>query len=101
MMFADFIAESFSKEMGYTHREFLRNLPAALKDIEYGVDENIITIHYDGGEVEIVLGEIQQRKIASLAMPYMHVQFTFRNLSADQRKRFYTPFQRSYQKGGG
>ena len=101
MMFASFIEETFSKEMGYTHREFLRNLPAALKGINYEVSGTQILIDYEGGKVEIHLGEMQSRKIASLSMPFMHVQFTFHDLSDEQRKNFYTPFQRSYQKGGG
>jgi hypothetical protein len=100
-MFATSVNQSFTKEMGYTHREFFRNLPVALKDVPYHVKGETISISYEDGKVEIQLGEMQNRQIASLSLPYMQVSFTFFDLSPEQREAFYTPFQRSYQKGGG
>lgn len=88
--------------MGYTRREFLANLDAALKGRAWLCEGgDTVRIELEGGCVHIRLGAEQERRIASLAMPYIRVDFRFENLDAEQRTRFYTAFQRSFQKGGG
>lgn len=87
--------------MGYTRREFLNNLRFALKDREYSCDDHRIEIPLEQGRVVIRLGDDRQRRIASLSMPCMTVDFCFENLDGDQRARFFNDFQRSFQKGGG
>ncbi len=101
-MYGGEISSRFSRQMGYTQREFLANLDAALRGRSYTChDGKIIHIPVDDGRVVIRLGPEQQRRIASLAMPFMEVEFVFENLDADKRRRFYSAFQRSFQKGGG
>ncbi len=101
-MFTDDVASNFQEEMGYSRREFLANLPAAFRNMDYFVAENgIVKVNFESGIVTIAPGAEQQRKIASLSLPFIPVAFKFENLDSHQRKRFYHAFQRSYQKGGG
>jgi hypothetical protein len=96
------VPERFSREMGYTRREFVENLKAALGSDAFRCrDGTTIEVPLEPGRVVIRLGEERRRRIASLSMPYMAVDFCFENLDADSRKVFFTAFQRSFQKGGG
>lgn len=102
MIFTGSVAESFEKEMGYTHKEFLDNLPAAMKDASYQlVSSDHIEIPIDAGQLTIRLGEQQLRQVGLLKLPYMLVRFDFSRVDENSRTSFYRAFQRSYQKGGG
>ncbi|MFT7531665.1 MAG: hypothetical protein ACI9FD_002684 [Gammaproteobacteria bacterium] len=102
MIFTGTVAESFKKDMGYAHREFLNNLPAAMKGTPYQIsDNNKITVTLEQGQLIIHLGEQMYRNIASISLPYMTVSFVFTDINEVDRTRFYRQFQRSYQKGGG
>ena len=96
------VASEFEKQMGYTHKEFLDNLPAAMKDQPYRVVNNRqVVIPIDQGQLTIHLGEQQVRNIASIVLPFMMVRFQFERVEENSRTVFYRKFQRSYQKGGG
>ena len=102
MIFTGSVAECFAKEMGYTHKEFLDNLPAALKGTEFEMlNSTEIRIPVHEGHLMIVLGEPRKRNIASISLPFMQVTFKFSGVAEEERTRFYRQFQRSYQKGGG
>jgi len=101
-MFSASVGEEFVRQMGYTHREFYRNLPYAMKDLNYRLQEpDRVFIEFENGSISITLGVPKDRRIANLSLPYMDVHFKFEHLNAEQRKRFYNAFERSYQKGGG
>lgn len=96
------LPERFSREMGFTHREFLLNLQAALGD-GYTLSDGgrRVEVPVDDGRVLIRLGEQAERRIASLSLPAIEVEFSFENLDEVQRSEFYTAFRRSFQRGGG
>ena len=88
--------------MGFTHREFLLNLRAALGEgYSVAADGKTIDVPVAAGRVTIRLGEEVERRIASLALPSTAVEFSFENLDESERKAFYTAFRRSFQRGGG
>ncbi len=96
------VPSKFSRQMGYTRREFLANLEAAMRGAEYHVLANgDIRIPLGVGSLTISLGPEQQRRIASLTLPAMDVEFAFEGVEGDGRRQFYESFQRSFQKGGG
>ncbi len=101
-MLAGEVPERFSREMGFTRREFFVNLEATFGD-GYSTREDgaLVVIPVDDGRVTIRLGAERQRRIASLALPFMEVEFSFLDLDPEQRRRFYTAFSRSFQRGGG
>ena len=92
----------FKREMGFSRREFLANLKIALNGRPYHCDDDrAIEIPIDAGRVLIALGDEKERRIASLVLPFLEVEFVFENLDAEQRRSFYAAFQRSFQRGGG
>jgi hypothetical protein len=90
--------------MGFTRKEFMRTLPAALHDYPYTIDGDVISItppEADGHQIHITLGAEAIRKIALLRLPYIHVDFDFRAVDEATHKRFLTQFDLYFRKGGG
>lgn len=92
----------FDKEMGITHRDFLRLLPRALDGLPYHVAERRITADAGGGRLlEITLSEESRRRVASLAMPVTHVRITLSGFSEDAATAAMARFDRAFQRAGG
>lgn len=92
---------SFTRELGFSHAEFFRSLPAAIEHREYTVRENVVRLDFEQGSVCIELGPEEVRAIASLRLPSTKVKFTFSNLSQAERERFMRRFNLYFQRGGG
>lgn len=96
------VPERFTREMGFTQGEFFVNLRAAFGDAySVGDDGATVRIPVDAGSVTIRLGPQRERRIASLSLPFIEVEFCFDGLDVTQRRLFYTAFSRSFQRGGG
>lgn len=93
--------ESHEREMSISLQDFYRLLPIALKDLQYETSKNIIYISYGDGSIRIEPGNEGERKIASLALPVLHVMFTFTDILPDSGTQFLSNFSRVYQRGGG
>jgi hypothetical protein len=89
------------QEMSISHNDFYRLLPIALKNLRYEVVDGLINISYVNGNIEINPGREHNRKIASLILPVLHVNFTFTNIISDDIEQFLANFNRTYQRGGG
>ena len=92
---------SFTRELGFSHKEFFRSLPAAIAHREYVVCGNTVRLGYEKGSVRIELGPEQVRAIASLRLPSTKVTFSFFDISKLQRDRFMQRFDLYFQRGGG
>ncbi|MEM7256745.1 MAG: hypothetical protein AAF404_05095 [Pseudomonadota bacterium] len=91
----------FSKEMGFTREEFERTLPAALNQRPFSKTAGGFQATINTGSLELVVSEQKYRKIASISLPYLNVDFTFSGLSefeVEQTMRF---FDLRFQRGGG
>ena len=53
------------------------------------------------GNVEIVLGPQQERRIALLRLPFAEVSFTFRGVPEARQQAFKKHFDLYFQRGGG
>ena len=53
------------------------------------------------GKLEIELGPQKYRKIASISLPYLDVNFTFTDVEQQQVDQFIKYFDLRYQRGGG
>ena len=95
------MANTFSREMGFTREEFFRLLPGALNDRPHRIDEAGVTVDATPGTVRIDVGEQQFRHIASITMPFVKVDFDFQNFSDTAREEFLRYFDLRYQRGGG
>lgn len=93
--------ETFSRELGLTHAEFFRSLPPAIAQRPCTIEGNRVVIEHGDGRVEIELGPRQDRRIASLRLPYLVARFTFIGLSGSEREQFMARFERYFQRGGG
>lgn len=89
-------------EMGLTHAEFFRTLPAALGERPYRVEDTVVSIDDDQGRtVTIRLAPEQVRRIALLQVPVTRVEFRFDGHAPEQIEAFMNHFARYYQRGGG
>lgn len=95
------MGEQHKREMTISLKEFYRLLPFALKDIDFKISNNEISMSYADGNIEIKPGIEHERKIASLVLPVLYVEFFFSNISNAELKQFYQVFDRAYQRGGG
>lgn len=91
----------FSRDMGITHSEFFRTLPAALPALPYAVQGSEVTISDDTRRLVISLSPEGRRRIAALSLPTTQVHFTFSGYSPQDVDRFMARFDRAFQRGGG
>ncbi len=98
---SEFFPERFTREMGITHEEFTRILSTAPLDYRYKIDGRSVTFELPEGSLEITLGNTTGRKLGSLSIPAMQVEFRFFGLSAEERAEFLESFDRYFQRGGG
>jgi hypothetical protein len=88
-------------EMGLTHAEFFRTLPAALGERLYRIDGASVSIDDQGHKVTIRLSPESVRRIALLQVPITRVEFIFDGHDPEQIEAFMNHFARYYQRGGG
>lgn len=91
----------YSRDMGITHREFFRTLPAALPALPYTVQGPDVVISDDTRRLVISLSPEGRRRIAALSLPTTQVHFTFSGYSPQDVERFMARFDRAFQRGGG
>lgn len=91
----------YSKEMGVTHADFFRLLPAAMGEHSYRIDGHTVHGEVAHGTVVIDIEEQQVRRIALMAIPFAKVNFKFRGVSPEQLKAFTAHFDLRFQRGGG
>ena len=89
------------REMGTTHREFIRSLQAAVRPATYTVNGPDIEIHGAPGKVRIHLAPERERRIALLRLPIVDEEITVEDFPPDSIEAFFTQFDRAFQRGGG
>lgn len=88
-------------EMAITHKEFFRLLPAAVRNLNYEVRDNIIAINDGSRCTKIELEHESRRTIASLSLPVTRLSISFKGCSDIEIKSFLRHFDLVYRKGGG
>ena len=97
----EFVAESLSREMGLTHKEFMRTLPAAVAPLQYRVTQDLVTVTHPAGCIEIRLQPALERRLGAFRLPVIPMEFRFLGLDAEQRREFLERFDLHFQRGGG
>ena len=87
--------------MGLSHKEFMRTLPAAIAPLNFQLDDQTISIDHPGGNVQIRLQEMPDRRIGAIQIPKTSVEFHFPGLDEDERNHFMHRFDLHFQRGGG
>ena len=93
--------KEFSREMGFTREEFFSFLPSALAGRTFQIDDNGVSLELSPGTGRIDVGEQLQRKIASISLPYVRVDFKFEQVAEEDFNNFIRYFDLRYQRGGG
>ncbi len=93
--------ERLVREMGLSRQEFFRTLPTVVENLSSKIEGNRITIGWFRGSVVINLGSETDRKLGSLTVPTMNVEFQFIGLNPSDRDGFLAHFDRYFQRGGG
>jgi hypothetical protein len=95
------MAIQMTREMGLSHREFLRTLPRALEGRGYQRDGNTIVIDEPPRRLTIHLACEEKRQIALLQLPVTRVTFAFSGYTEAETDAFMQRFTRYFQRGGG
>ena len=92
-----------NREMGISHSEFHRLLPAAVPGFQISGDGvEVRAERTAGGQLlEISLGVERQRRLGMLALPVTDVRLRFSGFEAQELQRFIKRFDLAYQRGGG
>lgn len=91
----------FSRELGLTHREFFRSLPAALEGRPYTVCGDCVELLEGRRRLSIRLRPQGQRVLGALRLPVTVVEFCFLGYSRGEVQSFMDRFNMHYQRGGG
>lgn len=89
------------KEMGYTHKEFIRLLPRAVGGADIRRTGNRFEVVDGERSLCIELGEEGERRIASFRLPMTPVSLAFTGYDEAGIEAALDRFWRAYQKGGG
>ena len=89
------------KEMGYTHADFFRLLPASMGRYPYEVDGNTVHCKLDSGSLTITLGPEGVRKLVLVEIPRTEIIFAYTDVSEEERISFTEHFDLRFMKGLG
>ena len=95
------MATTFSREMGLTHAEFFRTLPAAMGGQDYVVAGSRVSVENGDRRLTISLDPEGERRIALLRLPVTRVTFEFSGYTQQDIDAFMQRFERRFQRGGG
>ncbi len=91
----------FTREMGLTHQEFFRELPAALGYRSFVAEAGRVRVQLEEGSLVITLEKEQTRRIAALRLPCTVVGFAFEGVEETERENFMRRFDLCFRRGGG
>jgi hypothetical protein len=91
----------FSSEMGITHAEFFRLLPAAIAGHSYTLQPDEVLITDGDRYITITLSQESRRIIGRLSLPATRVDFTFSGYAKPEADTFMAQFKLHFQRGGG
>ena len=92
---------AIDKEMGISHAEFFRILPAALPGFHLTLKDGIVDANDGERRVEISLAPEGRRRIALLELPVTRVRLVLRGYGNEEAGAVVTRFDRAFQRGGG
>jgi hypothetical protein len=92
----------FTLDMGITHADFFRLLPAAVTPYAVRIKANMIEIFSEQRRVNISLGLEQTRRLsAHVSFRSTEVEFSFEQFSEVQREAFLHHFHLHFHRGCG
>lgn len=86
--------------MGFSREEFIKLLEAQDKLI-YQRDGNVIKFIFAAQHALITLGDEEVRRVASIQLPLLHVNFDFSEMGDVEQQQFIELFLLKFHRGGG
>ena len=93
--------DHFVRTMSISHREFFRLLPRAVDGFDFTIQDRDIFIQLGDGRLEVRISEEGERRLASLKLPMINLDFTFSGVDDSIKADFLAQFDLAYQRGGG
>ncbi len=87
--------------MGFTHAELFRTLRRVYGDSGVAIDGRSVRIRDGNREVRLDLSVESTRRLGSLSLPVVHVEFRFAGHTPEDVERFLEHFDAHFRKGGG
>ncbi|MEX2479535.1 MAG: hypothetical protein WD928_01615 [Gammaproteobacteria bacterium] len=89
-------------EMGISRTDFVRVFPNIVGDGDCHWQDTAVRVSWPAGKtVAITLSPERVRRIASLSIPSLDVEFEFTGMSTTECESFMQRFDRAFHKGGG
>lgn len=93
--------ERFAREMACTEADWLGWLPRAIGDRDWQREGACARVQIARGMLHLAWREAPPRRIALLALPRLHVEFSFENVDDQVRHAFMKRFDLYMHRGGG
>ena len=90
-----------TREFGLSHDDFFRIFPRVWPEYETVGERRVRLNLGPNTALEVQLSEQKYRRLATLKIPYMDIEFEFTGANEVQRIEFFEKFERKFQKGGG
>ena len=90
-----------TREFGLSHDDFFRIFPRVWPDHETVGERQVCLKLGPNAVLNIRLSDQKYRRLATLKIPYMDIEFEFFAVEEPQRIEFFEKFERAFQKGGG
>jgi len=93
--------DSLTKDMGITHADFWRIIPAVMEGYHWTSQGNQVLAEQGGSRIVIRIAPEGVRTIAMFNIPTTLVTLEFSGVTPEQRSAFLALFDRRFQRGGG
>lgn len=88
-------------EMGISHADFFRLLPAALAERPHSISPDEVTVDTGRGRIRIRIAPEGERRLGRMRLPVTPLELHFEGLDDEEMRTFLHRFRAAYQKGGG
>lgn len=101
--YSDQVPAHFERDMGYNEKEFFRVLPSAIGEYKHIQDGSTVHISHakNNHVLELLISPLPDRQLGAFRIQHIDVQFSFSNMTEEQRNQFMYRFDRRFQRGGG
>ncbi|MCP4487436.1 MAG: hypothetical protein GY820_08985 [Gammaproteobacteria bacterium] len=96
-------SDEFTRDMGYSEKDFFRTLPAAIGEYRYTKNRQLVSITHphENHVLSLKVMPLPDRVLGKIRIERVEVSFSFRDFSTDERDQFMACFELRFQRGGG
>ena len=90
-----------SKQLTISTDDFFRLAPLAMEGLNFKTGEGAVYARIGDRQLKITTEKMENRRIGSLNLPQLKIDFRFSGWEKSEREEFMFRFDRVYQRGGG